>query len=93
MILFRRTSLRILIGFQVFHDKGILSQKKLPFKCRPFAHLKRSMVFVRNGSRALKTFESVYDFRGDNAVHSGIDHGTAMRWKNIDGMWKIVSEK
>ncbi len=48
---------------------------------------------VTTNGQVITTFESVYDFRGDNAVHSGVDHGTEMRWKSIDGMWKIVSEK
>ena len=37
-------------------------------------------------------FESVYDYRGEK-VHSGVDRHTEMRWKKIDGSWKIVSER
>lgn len=37
------------------------------------------------------TFESVYDFTGGKP-HSGTDRRSEMRWKQINGTWKIVSE-
>jgi hypothetical protein len=48
---------------------------------------------VTTNGQVITTFESVYDFRGNNAVHSGLDRGTEIRWKRIDGIWKIVSER
>lgn len=37
------------------------------------------------------TYESVYDFRGSKP-HTGVDRRTEMRWKQINRVWKIVSE-
>lgn len=38
------------------------------------------------------TFTSVYDYRGQRR-HAGTDARTEMRWKKINGDWKIVSER
>lgn len=48
---------------------------------------------VTTNGQVITTFQSVYDFRGDKAVHSGFDRGTEIIWKRIDGDWKIVSER
>lgn len=47
---------------------------------------------VTANGQVATTFESVYDFRGSR-IHSGIDRGTEIRWKWIEGIWKIVSER
>ncbi len=52
----------------------------------------RNLRVVQSGSDFVTTYESVYDFLGSKR-HSGIDRKTEMRWRNINGNWKIVSER
>jgi hypothetical protein len=48
---------------------------------------------ITTDKQVITKFESKYDFRGNNAVHSGLDKGTEMRWKKFNDRWKIVSER
>lgn len=52
----------------------------------------QNVKMVRSGDEFVSTYESVYDFRGGKR-HSGIDRKTEMRWRNLNGAWKIVSER
>lgn len=42
--------------------------------------------------QAVTVFDSTFNFRGGKASHSGVSQAE-FRWKKINGMWKITSER
>jgi hypothetical protein len=45
-----------------------------------------------SGEQVVTTFDSTFDFKGERASHSGMVQ-SEFRWKEIDGNWKIISQK
>lgn len=42
--------------------------------------------------QATTTFDSTYNFQGNNAPYSGVSK-SEIRWRKVDGVWKITSER
>jgi hypothetical protein len=65
----------------------VLFSKYVDFRLR----IQNVRIVPSTDGQVTTTYESVYDFRGSKP-HTGVDRHTEMRWKQVNGGWKIVSE-